>query len=156
MGPVQVLVVGFEHPRLSGEVLAEFGRLREAGIVRLLDVLLVERAADGHFDTIAAPAGLGPDSGSLAAALLARTDGEITSNSALADTNAGDHAMWSLADSVPRGSVAAVALIEHLWATPLLAAIQRAGGRPRDETWLPAEDIATLEELRAHGNGAKP
>ena len=47
MGPVQVLVVGFDRPSFSGEVLAELTRLREAGIVRLVDILLVARAEDG-------------------------------------------------------------------------------------------------------------
>ena len=31
MGPVQILVVGFERPALSGEVLTELARLGEAG-----------------------------------------------------------------------------------------------------------------------------
>jgi len=35
-GPVQVLVVGFDQPTFSGEVVAEFARLRDAGIVRLV------------------------------------------------------------------------------------------------------------------------
>src|SRR6266508_2175410 len=39
MGPVQVLVVGFDRPAFSGEVLAGFTRLQEAGIVRLVDLL---------------------------------------------------------------------------------------------------------------------
>ena len=33
-GPVQVLVVGFDAPSFSGEVLAELTRLREQGVVR--------------------------------------------------------------------------------------------------------------------------
>jgi hypothetical protein len=156
MGPVQVLVVGFEHPRLSGEVLEEFARLRQAGIVRLLDVLLVERAADGHFDTLEAPVHLGSGSGALAAALLGGTEDECTSDPALVANEAGEDNIWSLADAVPIGSVAAVALIEHLWATRLVAAIHRAGGTPREETWLPAEALAKLEELTAHGSGATP
>ena len=45
---------------------------------------------------------------------------------------------WSLADAVPPGGVAAIALVEHLWAEPLVAAIGRAGGRPLGELWLPA------------------
>jgi hypothetical protein len=40
---VQVLVVGFDPPTFSGEVLAQFSRLREAGIVRLVDLLVVSR-----------------------------------------------------------------------------------------------------------------
>src|SRR5215213_10656432 len=52
VGPVQVVVVGFDRPRFSGEVVAEFTRLEEAGIVRLVDLLLVSRAEDGSFETM--------------------------------------------------------------------------------------------------------
>ena len=52
MGPVQVLVVGYEQPAFTGEVLAELTRLSDAGLVRLVDVLLVTRAADGTFHTV--------------------------------------------------------------------------------------------------------
>jgi hypothetical protein len=147
MGPVQVLVVGFDQPKFSGEVLAEFARLREAGIIRLLDVLLVERAEDGSFDTLAAPAELGPESGALAAALLGDATGRAVAGQATGEVASASQ--WSLSDAVPRGSVAGVALIEHLWASPLLGAMQRAGGTPLEETWLASEDIAMVEELLA-------
>ena len=45
------------------------------------------------------------------------------------------------------GSAVAVALIEHIWATPLTEAIQRAGGNPLEETWLAPGDLAVLEAL---------
>ena len=64
-GPVQVLVVGFDEPSFSGEALAELGRLREAGIVRLVDVLLVERGEDGTFETLEPPPGHDPDLGQI-------------------------------------------------------------------------------------------
>ena len=141
MGPVQVLVVGFDRPAFSGEVLAEFARLREAGIVRLVDLLLVSRGPDGTLETLAAPAELGPELGGLAAALLGRP----------ADGDQPDEAGggWSLADAVPAGSAAAVALIEHLWAGPLTAAVRRAGGSALEETWLAPADVAELESLIA-------
>jgi hypothetical protein len=142
MGPVQVLVVGFDRPAFSGEILAEFTRLRQAGIVRLVDLLLVSRAGDGTVETLAAPAGTDAGLGGLAAALLGQAEGEDETG---VDT-AGD-SVWSLADAVPRGSVAAVALIEHIWAGPLNAAIQKAGGAPLEETWLAPDDLAVLEAL---------
>ena len=141
MGPVQVLVVGFDHPAFSGEILAEFTRLRQAGIVRLVDLLLVSRAGDGTVDTLAAPAGADAGLGGLAATLLGRAEGEDE-----ADVDTGV-STWSLADAVPPGSVAAVALIEHTWAGPLNAAIQKAGGAALDETWLAPDDLAMLEAL---------
>jgi uncharacterized membrane protein len=149
MGPVQVLVVGFDQPRFSGEVLAEFTRLREAGIVRLVDLLLVSRAEDGTLETVAVPAGAGTDLGGLAAALLGRPEGSAGGEAAEADADSADVAAWSLADVVLPGSVAAVALIEHMWAGRLTAAIQRAGGSPLEETWLAPRDLDMLEALIA-------
>jgi uncharacterized membrane protein len=134
---VQVLVVGFEKPTFSGEVLAELTRLREAGIVRLVDLLVVERAEDGTIHTVDPP-GLDGDFGHLATSVLGGSDSE-------ANANVEDGTAWSLDDVVPPGSVAAVALIEHVWAEPLNAAIRRAGGTPLDETWLPADELDALE-----------
>jgi hypothetical protein len=156
-GPVQVLVVGFERPAFSGEVLAEFTRLRDAGIVRLVDLLLVSRAEDGTLETLTAPPGLDEGFGGLAVALFARTDTDTDPDAAAAD-QAG-RSVWSLADAVPAGSAAAVALIEHLWAGPLTAAIGRAGGTPLDETWLAPDDLDLLDALieqRATGDAPDP
>ena len=152
IGPVQVVVVGFDRPVFSGEVLAELNRLRDAGIVRLVDVLLVERAADGTFETLAAPDGMGADLGGLAAAVLGRdlaegggADIEVDVGEDEGDTPKAS--AWSLAQAVPSGSVAAVALIEHLWARPLTEAIRRAGGTPLEETWLAPGELETLATL---------
>jgi hypothetical protein len=153
MGPVQVLVVGFDQPRFSGEVLAEFTRLQEAGIVRLVDLLLVSRAENGTLETLAAPSGAGADLGGLAAAVLGQPEAGAGSAAEVADTNSADATTWSLADAVPAGSVAAVALIEHIWAGPLRAAIQRAGGKPLEETWLAPSDLDMLEALIADREG---
>jgi hypothetical protein len=151
MGPVQVVVVGFDQPTFSGEVLAEFTRLHEAGIVRLVDLLLVSRTEDGAFETLAAPAGADAEFGELAAALLGEPDGEDSVEPA--DTDADDVTTWSLTDAVPIGSVAAIALIEHTWAGPLKSAIQRAGGSPLEETWLSPGDLDVLESLIAQREG---
>ena len=69
-----------------------------------------------------------------------------------ADAAAPDGAAWSLADAVPVGGTAAVALIEHLWAVPLRAAVHRSGGRALDETWLAPEDVERLERLLARAD----
>ena len=76
-GPVQVLVVGFEGPSFSGEVIAELTRLREQGVVSLVDVLLVERGQDGTFETLEPPPGSDPDLGKIAAEVLGRGGGAV-------------------------------------------------------------------------------
>ena len=135
--PVQVLVVGFDEPSFSGQVLAELEQLRAAGVVRLVDVLLVRRDEDGSFDTLPPPPGADPDLGRIAAAVLGADDAD------LADA---DQTGWSLADAVAPGGVAAVALLEHLWAAPLVDAIGDAGGRPLAELWLSPEDRARIPD----------
>ena len=144
MGPVQVLVVGFDNPTFSGEVLAEFERLRGAGVVRLVDLLLVSRDEDGSLESVTLPEGAPPGLGVVAAALLGEA-AEAEQRAHVPDMEA----VWSLA-AVPPGSMAAVALIEHLWAAPLTAAVERAGGRPVEETWLGPDDRAALEALLQH------
>jgi hypothetical protein len=150
MGPVQILVIGVDHPSFTGEVLAELSRLRAAGIVRLVDVLLVTRNDDGTFETLEAPAGLAASSGELAIALLGDSNGEASNGEASdvgEDADRSTISTWSLADSLPTGATAAVALLEHLWAAPLRDAVQRVGGRPLEETWLAPDDVQVLEQL---------
>ena len=145
-GPVQVLGVGFDRPTFSGEVLAEFTRLRDAGIVRLVDLLVVSRTEAGAFETLALPEGVEADFGDLAVSVLGQPE---ESAEAEAEADVDSAATWSLADAISVGSTAAVALIEHTWAAPLSAAIQRASGTLLDETWLAREDRELLEALIA-------
>ena len=142
-GPVQVLVVGFEEPSLSGEILAELTRLGEAGVVRLLDVLLVTRTEDGRLETLPAPPGADPDLGRLATAFLAQTENEEVRT----DIGGSDPTAWSLDDAMSPGGASAVAFIEHTWAQPLVLAIRRAGGQLLDETWLAPDDLELLGRL---------
>ena len=165
IGPVQVLVVGLDDPTYSGEVLAEFSRLDDAGIVRLIDLLMVSRREDGTLETLtsdAVPAGFG----AFAAGVLALPSPDLGSAQAGAVEPAteqqsgagasGGAATWSLAEAIPAGMTAAVALVEHVWASPLRAAILGNGGRPLEETWLGPDDLARLDELvRARGSDAR-
>jgi hypothetical protein len=146
MGPVQVLVLGLDQPEFTGEVLTELSRLRSAGIVRLIDVLVVSRRDDGAFETLAEPTAMTPSRGELAAAVLGSGDDESTS---MAEDGLDRSRLptWSLADSVPVGTTAAVALIEHTWAAPLRDAIDRVGGVALEETWLAPDDVLLLEQM---------
>lgn len=144
-GPVQVLVVGFDRPNFSGEVLGEFARLRDAGIVRLVDVLVVSRTAEDTFETLDLSEGLEANLGEVAASILGQPQHSAATDRQEAEIDTAT--TWSLADAIPVGSTAAVALIEHTWAGPLSAAIQRAGGTLLDETWLAREDRELLAGL---------
>ncbi len=136
-GPVQVLVLGFEEPHFDGSALAELARLGEAGVVRLVDLLVVRRAADGSLETVESHL---EGHGDLAARLLgAGAEG----------ADLGGDETWSLADVVPERGVAVVALIEHLWTGPLAAALESGGATLLEETWLSQQDRALLAALEA-------
>jgi hypothetical protein len=43
IGPLRPLVVSFDKPDFSGEILAELNRLRENEVIRLIDALAVQK-----------------------------------------------------------------------------------------------------------------
>jgi hypothetical protein len=47
IGPVQLMVLGFEQPELHGDIIAELERLRESDTVRVIDALAAGRR-NGH------------------------------------------------------------------------------------------------------------
>ena len=150
LGPTQVLVVGFAEPQFSGEVLEEFSRLEDSGIVRLIDVMLVARDEAGELDTLELPEGSLHGMGEIAAALFAAPEDAAEAT----DGQEPAEGSWSLADAIAPGTLAAVALVEHVGAGALQEAIARAGGQPLDETWLGAADRELLEALLTDEPGA--
>ena len=50
IGPVQLIVLGFNHPNFQGEVIAELERLRESDTVRVIDSLVVYKDAQGELE----------------------------------------------------------------------------------------------------------
>ena len=50
IGPVQLLVLGFNHPNFHGEVIEELERLRDSDTVRVIDALAVHKDAEGELE----------------------------------------------------------------------------------------------------------
>ena len=50
IGPVQLIVLGFNHPKFHGEIIAELERLRESDTVRVIDSLAVYKDANGELE----------------------------------------------------------------------------------------------------------
>ena len=49
--------------------------------------------------------------------------------------------VWYVADAIPPGTSAAVAILEHRWAIPLRDAIEAAGGQALADAWLHPSDL---------------
>jgi hypothetical protein len=50
IGPVQLIVLGFNHPDFHGEIIAELERLRESDMVHVIDSLVVYKDGDGALE----------------------------------------------------------------------------------------------------------
>ena len=50
IGPVQLIVLGFNHPEFHGEIIAELEKLRESDTVRVIDALAVHKDAGGEIE----------------------------------------------------------------------------------------------------------
>ena len=155
IGPVQLLVVSFDEPHFTGEIVEELRRLRESDVIRLIDALVVQKDADGSLAAVQwsdLSIGEAEDLGAMVGALIglglegedgieagARAGIEAGADGHLID----DDQVWNVADSIPNGSAAAVALIEHLWAAPLRDAIARAGGVASGD-WVHPLDLVEI------------
>src|SRR3954465_7098298 len=52
IGPVQLIVIGFNHPEFHGEIIAELEKLRESDTVHVIDALAVHKDAEGEIEVV--------------------------------------------------------------------------------------------------------
>jgi uncharacterized membrane protein len=141
IGPVQLIVLGFEHPEFHGEIIAELERLRESGTVRVIDALAVHKDVDGEFEvqhlsnlSKDEAIELGTVVGALVGLGIEGEDGLVAGAEVGAEAAAdgvsvfSDEEAWDVLDDIPNDSAAALILLEHHWAIPLRDAIARANG----------------------------
>jgi len=161
-GPVQMLVLEFDPNRLSGEILPELQRLREKDVIRLIDLVVVKKDEDGRvsaLETSDLTADEATEYGAMVGALIGfgaageegAEAGAAAGAEAAQDGAPGDAEMWYVADVIPSGSIAAIALIEHRWAIPLRDAVGRAGGVALADEWVHPEDLVALGAAAATG-----
>src|SRR5215471_3728070 len=162
IGPVQLIVLGFNHPNFHGEVIAELERLHENGMVRVIDSIAVYKDADGDLEVehlsnltqdeaieigskIGALIGLGIDgeegmeAGAEAGAEEAAEEG----------INVFGGEEWDVLADIPNDSAAALILLEHHWAVPLRDAIARAGGFRLSDGFISPLDLVEIGLLSA-------
>ena len=147
MGPVQLLVVGFEGGELNGEILAELDRLREDDVVRLIDLAFVRKDDNGNVEKILR-SDLSPEEaeafGAIVGALIGFGAAGDEGASPSRTSHVFDEDVWYVDDAIPNGTAAAVALLEHRWAIPLRDGIRRAGGFHLADAWIHPADLVGI------------
>ena len=163
IGPVQLIVLGFDHPNFHGEVIAELERLRESDTVRVIDALAVYKDAEGEIEVehlsnltreeaielgtkIGALIGLGieGEEGMEAGAEIGAEQAELEGIHPLPDAEE-----WDVLEEIPNDSAAALVLLEHHWAVPLRDAIARAGGFRISDGFISPLDLVAIGLMSA-------
>ena len=163
IGPVQLIVLGFNHPNFHGEVIAELERLRASDTVRVIDALAVYKDPDGELEvehlsnlTEDEAIELGTKIGALVGLGIAGEEGaEAGAEAGAEEAEAeginifGDAEEWDVLEDIPNDSAAALVLLEHHWAVPLRDAIARAGGFRISDGFISPLDLVGIGLLTA-------
>jgi hypothetical protein len=134
LGPVDYLIVEFPAgaQNFTGEGAYELLRLHDAGIIRVMDIVILQKGEDGT--VMAQELGELDELGE-----LARLETELVQTLAAEDV---DH----LAAAMDPGSVAGVLVYENLWAAPFASAMRRAGGQLIANGRIPIQAIIAAIE----------
>jgi uncharacterized membrane protein len=155
IGPIQLIVVGFDQPQFKGEILRELQAVMERGDIRLIDLLAVSKDRDGNV-TAAELSGLSLDErmelGAVIGALIGlgasgeegMEPGALAGAMLIADEyeyGMDEDAIATVAEDIPVEGAGLLLLIEHRWALGLKRAIRESGGV------LIAQDLLSPEAL---------
>ena len=162
IGPVQLLVLGFDEPNFKGEILAELDRLKENEIVRVIDGLAVYKDAEGEVTVIKRTdlsdeeaAEFGATVGALIGLGVAGAEGaEVGAELGAEKTGEGvdvfpEEDALDVIDEIPNNSAAAIILLEHRWAIPLRDAVARANGMPIADSFIHPLDLVAIGLIAA-------
>jgi uncharacterized membrane protein len=157
IGPVQLIVLGFQHPDFHGEIIAELERLRASDTVRVIDALAVYKDKDGeleveHLSNLSQDEAveLGSKVGALIGLGIEGEEGFVEGALAGAEAAAdgvqvfSDQDAWDVIQEIPNDSAAALLLVEHHWAVPLRDAVMRAGGFRISDGFISPLDLVAI------------
>jgi hypothetical protein len=143
LGPVDWIVVEFPGSKFTGEIAPALADLVERGIVRVLDLLLLRKDADGDLEAFEI------------ADLDDSEIGELRSYEAELAMLLSEDDVAAVGAAIEPGSTAALLVWENVWAAPFASAARRAGGQLVASGRIPVQALlAAIEEDDAVGEGA--
>ena len=135
-GPVDFVLLEFDDPnRLDGSAAAALLDLVERGLVSILDLLVIQKEADGTF------------SGIEIEELSSDAVGGIVAFAGARSGLLGDEDLADAADALAPGTVGALIVYENTWARPFVAAVRSAGGELVASARIPADAVNEALEL---------
>jgi hypothetical protein len=140
LGPVDYVVVEFppDASNFTGEMAAELEKLVSAGTIRILDLIILTKDADGEIDAVEIDD-------------LDDADQVRVAEAELAGLLAEEDVM-NLAAAMKPGTTAGVLVWENIWAAPFASAARRSGGQLIANGRIPIQAI--LASIQADEKGA--
>jgi len=141
LGPVDYIVVEFPAgaSHFTGEMASELAALVNAGTIRVLDVLVLQKDDDGNVDALEIED-------------LEELDEFRAIETELAEILAADD-VEHLAAAMEPGTVAGVLIWENTWAAPFASAARRSGGQLIASGRIPVQALlASFEADEAVAN----
>ncbi len=137
-GPIDFLLLEFTADRMDGKAATALLDLVEQGIVRIYDLLVIRKDADGTFS--------GVDITDLGSDAL----GGFTAFAGARSGLLGDDDVAEAGEVMKPGTVAALIVYENAWAIPFIAAARAAGAEVVASARIPADVVMdVLDELDA-------
>jgi uncharacterized membrane protein len=144
MGPLEYMVVRFEGNHFTGEILPELRSLRDRDLVRIVDLVFIQKDANGEVTTRDLRE-LNADEAQQYGAIAGDVSDLLSSED-----------IEDVAGRLPNNSSVALALLEHVWAIHLRDTIRRAQGEILESGFVPPDEVEALTaELAAQQAAAQ-
>lgn len=141
LGPVDYIVVEFPGSKFNGEIAPALDDLVDRGIIRVLDVVVLQKNEDGSIEAAELSDLHESEAGSLRAyeaelAMLLSEDDVL-----------------AVAEAIEPGTTAAVLVWENTWAVPFATAVRHCGGQLVAGGRIPIQAIAAVIEAEEAEEG---
>ena len=126
-GPIDFILIEFPNERTDGSAAEALLDLVEAGTIRLLDLVVARKEADGTLEVIDVDAA-----------------GDVTAFVQFAGARSGllgEEDVQEAGNALAPGTTAALIVYENTWAAPFVAAARRNGGEVVASMRIPASDV---------------
>ena len=136
-GPIDFLALEFDNEKLKGEIMPALMELVENKIVRVIDLVVIQKDQAGQHETL--------ELQQLAPEVIAIFDPLMVEISGIIQVEDID----AIAEQMENNTTAAVLLFENLWAIKFKEAVLRANGRLLAQERIPYQVVDEAMEIFA-------
>ena len=132
--PLEYALIGFKDPKFSGKIVPELLDLAQRGIVRIVDIVFLQKEEDGNLNTLELN-DLEPEMYEMFVPIGEHVSSLFTTDDLLIT-----------ASKLPNNSAAVLFLWENLWTASLRQAILDAGGELIEREQIAPEVVEQFKQ----------